>query len=607
MSERLKHLPLFLLAVALVAAAGCLLRFESNLLWKVQELNLHLDTALFFRQQMVVAGGWLTWLGTLFTEFFHHAWLGVLLLCAWWTLLMWLTAKAFRISRKWAVLLLVPVALLLASDVQLGYWIYCLKLRGYFFVATAGLTVAMASVWGYRRLPAWLCPAAVVLGGIVLYPLLGAYGLLAVALMGLLSWQRSDMKWPLKAANLVLALLTVGLVPVAFYWKVYHQTNYDYIYRAALPVFELDKPYPQYYVPFLLIGLFYLAMALPVPEKWRQTAGKTRNWMMCQAVLLAAMAWGVHHYWYHDYNFEKELEMRRALEQSDWEGVLRAASRLKEEPTRAIVMMKNLALFRLGRQGDEMYHYRTGSKAVNAPMKVRMTQVVGCAVYYNYGLMNYCYRWCLEDGVEYGWRAEYLKHMTRCALVTGETEVAKKYIRLLKHTRFHKKWAEAQEQYADHPEAMNDNQDYALAKRLLIKEDRLASDNGLAELFLMNALLYNDSTDPLVQELTLLSALWKKDIGMFWPRFFNYAALHKGEHMPKHYQEAAYLYGNLEHEVDISNMPFDEDVVRNYNDFMAQAQLCAGMTEEQMQPIFYPRFGHTFYYEYFLIRNQQVY
>jgi hypothetical protein len=77
--------------------------------------------------------------------------------------------------------------------------------------------------------------------------------------------------------------------------------------------------------------------------------------------------------------------------------------------------------------------------------------------------------------------------------------------------------------------------------------------------------------------------------------------------MPTHYQEAAYLYGQLEHQVDVSHMPFDPEVVQTYNDFMALAQQCKGMSEEQMRQVFYPRFGHTFYYEYFLIRNQQLY
>ena len=77
--------------------------------------------------------------------------------------------------------------------------------------------------------------------------------------------------------------------------------------------------------------------------------------------------------------------------------------------------------------------------------------------------------------------------------------------------------------------------------------------------------------------------------------------------MPRHYQEAAYLYGHLEHQVDISHMPFDQEVIDNYNAFMDLAQRCRGMSEEEMRPIFYPKFGHTFYYEYFLIRNQKLY
>lgn len=607
MLKQTRYIPLLLVAVALSFVAWGLLTYEDNLLWKIQELNLHMNTMLFFKQQMVVPGGMLTWLGTWFTEFFYHTWQGVLMLCAWWVLLMWLSAKALRVKARWAVLLLVPVALLLASNMELGYWIYYLKLRGYYFVATIGLTLAMASVWGYRLVPAKLSPLTIVLAGAVLYPLLGIYGLLAVVLMGLLSWQQEDMKPSMRALNGALALLTVWLVPVIYYWTVYYQTNFDYIYMAALPVFELDKAYPSYYVPFILLGLFYVAMALPVPEKWQQVANKTAVWVVCQVALFAMMIWGVQHYWYHDYNFEKELEMRRAMEQDNWEGMLRAATALQDEPTRAIVMMKNLALFRVGRQGDEMYHYKTGSKPSNAPMRVNMTQVVGKDIYYRYGQANYCYRWCLEDGVEYGWRAEYLKYMTRCALVNGETEVARKYIRLLRHTRFHRRWAESQEQYVNHPETMKDNEDYAIVQRLMITEDQLGSDNGMPEMFLMSILLNNNSRDPLVQELTLLSALWKKDIALFWPRFFNYATLHKGERMPKHYQEAAYLYGHLENQIDISQMPFDEDVVSTYNEFMEQAQRCQGMSEEQMKPLFYPRFGHTFYYEYFLIRNLKIY
>ena len=123
----------------------------------------------------------------------------------------------------------------------------------------------------------------------------------------------------------------------------------------------------------------------------------------------------------------------------------------------------------------------------------------------------------------------------------------------------------------------------------------------------MKQLVRIDSEDPILQEQTLIAALWMKDIQLFWPKFFQYVNLHPGQHMPGHYQGAAYLYGHLEHDVDISRMPFDDVVVRNYDNFMARAQQNAGMTEDILRDVMRPEFGHTFYYEYFLNRDQQLY
>ena len=45
----------------------------------------------------------------------------------------------------------------------------------------------------------------------------------------------------------------------------------------------------------------------------------------------------------------------------------------------------------------------------------------------------------------------------------------------------------------------------------------------------------------------------------------------------------------------------------DYNEFMSAAQQYGGMSEEQMKPLMYNRFGGTFYYEYFFTRNQKSY
>ena len=166
--------------LALIAVAAALLIFESNYLFRVQELNLFLYTPLFFKQQMVVSGGLLTYLGSYFTQFFYHPWIGVVLLCLWWALLMWVMKRAFNIPAKWGLVLLVPVVLLLITDVDLGYWIYYLKFRGHFFASTIGITAAVALAWGYRSLPKGLLRTLmIVLTVAVGYPLIGFYALLA--------------------------------------------------------------------------------------------------------------------------------------------------------------------------------------------------------------------------------------------------------------------------------------------------------------------------------------------------------------------------------------------------------------------------------------------
>ena len=584
------------------------LQREDEYLWKVQELNLFLDTPLFFRQQLVVAGGLLTYLGTFFTQFFFHPWLGVAILLGWWMLLMVLTALAFRLPLRWAALLLVPVALLFISDFDLGYWIYYLKLRGYFFVATIGLTIAVAALWLYRLLPSkvWLQSIYIVAVTALLYPVAGFYALLASLLMAIITWRLPPLRVRSAIVVSAVALASVLIIPLLYYRFVYYQTSIANIYWTALPLFQLIEEHKVYYLPFWLLAAYFAILAACYRAKLA-VLRRPVVWLLAHVVLVAGLVWGVGHFWYRDYNFHKELRMQRCMEQCDWDGLLREAADLQEEPTRAIVMMKNLALFRQGRQGDLMYHYRTGAKPCGTPIHVNMIQVVGRSIYYNYGQLNYCYRWCLEDGVEYGWRAEYLKYLTRCSLLNGEWQVARKYISLLKHTRYHGEWARQQERFIGDTKALQAHADYDQIFHLMNYDNSLKSDMSLLEYYLMNQYMTVESEDPILQEQTLLAALWQKDIASFWPRFFHYARLHPSTPMPKHYQEAAYLYGHLENQIDISRMPFDKDVVDNYNGFMEMAQRFQGMTEEQMRPLFYPRYGHTFYYEYFLIRNQKLY
>ena len=80
----------FLPYIGVLAAAVLLVVFESDFLYTAQEQNLFLHTPLFFEQQMVRAGGLLTWAGCYLTQFFYYPMLGAGLLCLLWAFLLWL-------------------------------------------------------------------------------------------------------------------------------------------------------------------------------------------------------------------------------------------------------------------------------------------------------------------------------------------------------------------------------------------------------------------------------------------------------------------------------------------------------------------------------------
>ena len=139
----------------------------------------------------------------------------------------------------------------------------------------------------------------------------------------------------------------------------------------------------------------------------------------------------------------------------------------------------------------------------------------------------------------------------------------------------------------------------------------LDGDEGLVEMYLLQYFSQTMNKDSrLLQETTLVFALQSKDIQLFWPRFFLYAHMHPNEPMPIHYQEAAYLYGNLEHEVDISGMPFDEVKIRQrYDAFnhMSQSLIQQGKSIEEVGQIMKPTYGDTFWWFYFFCRGINSY
>ena len=605
-----KHITITMWVIALAMIAGAMLFFESDQLWKVQEKNLFLCSTLYLKEQLVVPGGLLTWVGTWFTQFLYYPWLGVLLLCGWWLLLMTIIKRTFGIPDRWGIVMLIPVAILLLTNMDLGYWIYILKLRGHFFVTTIGTTAVAALLWGFRCIHGkyFLRTAYIVITCALGYPLMGIYGLAAALLMGIWSWRLTASRTE-AVINSVVAILSVAAVPLFCYRFIYYQVNLSNILWAELPLFFITEEYHIYYIPYYILALFFVILAVTYRAD-RQMAKpmKKFQYLACQAVIAILLVGSVYTFWMKDENFHHELTMQHRIANLDWQGVLKEAATQKDEPTRAIVMMRNLALSRLGRQGDDMFLYKNGSKAYAAPFGMRLMLVAGPLIYYQYGMLNYCNRLCIEMGVEFGFRTEDYQLLVNCALLEGDKPLARKYINILKQTIFYSDWAEQAEALLGHPELIAKDAEREPITHMLHYKNYLGGDEGNTERFLMQRLERSTYTDdPIFQEQALLATLWTKDINQFWHHFNDYIRLHPQGRIPRYYQEAAYLYGKITEQVDVDKMPFDRSVKDGFEHFMSAAADYDQQEVEVVRAGLSPFFGDTYYYDYYAMSNLPEY
>lgn len=656
---------------ALLGIGFSLLHFEEDVLFRMQELSLFLPTKLFYDTLAIYPGGTLSWMAAYCTQSFFHTSAGVVLLVSLWTCIWGLIIRNFRLRGPWEVVALAAPLALTACLVQTGYWIYYMKLPGHAFVPTLGVLISLLLLSVHRLLPSkygvrlvWM---AIV--GIVGYPLMGAWSFLALGLMAMPEWKEAEDKKVMAkqvAIRTCLALALIIVVPQVMCRQFYEQTQPSQVYFAALPSFHFNSEnYSQYHIPYygMLLSLLLPGLFVLLPERVRMSCKPLAYALASGIVCLFAGLTYVS--WYRDNNFHKEIAMTRCIEEGDWQGVLNISADITEAdtipPTRVMTTFKNLALFRLRRAADEMYHFPEGATRPNAPWPVRMTQVGGKMLYYHYGKENFCYRWCMEDGVEYGWNVDQLRMMTKCSILNHDWEVARKYINILKLTRYYRDWANKYEAYLYKEDKIKNDPEMEFITHLAVPQDRLDGDNTLVELFLMRAFANGRGADPIYEENTLLCAMQMKDIDLFWPRFAAYANRHGKEpsfHMPIHFQEAAYLFSMLEpqrqsvmwpsltNEEALQKIPFDQSVKDTYANFMQwNSQYNGGVQQRvsaQFQPridaaktstlpekekqakldslqaeydstftaelakVFKPAFGNTYYYAYYLVRNQKT-
>ena len=603
-------------------AAYYLIGENSDMLYMAQSRNLFQENYAYFLDCMKQPGGFLFWAGTYFTQYFYTPTSGATILITLWLITFCVMQYAFNIKNGWTVLTLVPLVALLCSEICIGYWLYYLKHAGYWFTTSIGFFIAITATLIARLLPEKIKLAWLVVWGIGGYALFGWISFVGILYMCAdYAFSYNDKKLN-KLIIPIVGIVVIAVTPLICY-QFYPSMKLSTMWYAALPIFWASQAFTfKLELPFIIMALFPLVFVFFSKNRSKEEDVKGKEAYSLIAtiiVVLGLSAYVTDKVNFDNYNYHAEMRMYRAAEEGRWNDVLTEMGNIPGDATREMVLFKNIALLNTGHLGDGLFKYNNMGEHpyVFDSLQVHMVQTAAPIIYYFHGKTNFSYRWCIENSVEFGYKVQDLQNLTRCAIINEEWDVAKKYLDILKQTTFHKEWAEKYMPLVKNPKLLSQYEEFTNVKELQSHMGTvLDGDNGLPEMYLINYFSNTMNKDSkLLQEVTLTYALIQKDIQLFWPRFFLYAQMHQGEEMPLYYQQAAFLYGNLEPQnVDIRRMPFDkEKVINAYESFHNLSQklieqqkaLNGSVDQKKIAEEMKPMYGDTFYWFYFFCRDIQ--
>ena len=491
----------------------------------------------FFNRLLSKPFGLMQYVGAWLTQLFYRPAFGSGVLAAIWVLIFLVGIKAFRLKPSASALMLLPVACLLTSVVDLGYWIYISTIRGYWFSQSVGYLVMLLLLWAALCTPRKWHIVWYMLG-FCIYPVLGWFALLFVLCLAVAekpTWREF--------------LAIVLLIFTAYIWHTQYYSNLraDAVVMAGLPRFITpsdNTPHLSY--PFWALGI--VSVLIPL-------FGKNLEKWFVPALSAAA---GIVFTWslmYHDQNYIDEMRMVRYAEDDNWKEVLQIAEK-NPKPTTTIVFLKNVALMNEGGLLDRSFKIGNIGYPPHNPDSVHSSflDVASPLVYYNYGMINEGIRLNYENAIQSGFCPFYLKVLARCAQAKGDKELVERYTTLLNHLPFYGDWQPA-------PVSAN-----IKSLQNCFPDEITGVENS--DSYIVNIIsLWYDSDCKVASEQALLYAMMRCDSRRFWAALRNFVKLHMNEAFPVHAQEAYILYMDKAPEEKRMMLPVEQAIYERYKQF----------------------------------------
>ena len=567
-SNKFAHPYLYVSLLAFIGFVIHILKTNKEVLYTAHERSEFLIGAPFFNTLMSKPFGLMQYVGGWLAQYLYDPVVGAGLLCAIWILIFYVGVKAFRLQGNAIALMLLPVAFLLTSIVDLGYWIYLFTIRGYWFSQSVGYLIMLVMLWVARLTPrkwhlVWY------LLGICLYPVLGWFALLFVLCLAL----TDKLGWN-ELFGIVMLLFTANIWRALLYSDVKLQT----VMMAGFPIFETpsDKS-DSLSTPFWLLGA--VTVLIPLVSKYLS--------QRCVPVL-SALAGVIFtcSFMFQDKNYIDEMRMTRAAEEDRWEEVLKIFE-ATPKPTISMLMLKNAALLHEG--GVLERSFKLGNDAVNIKnpdnIQVSFLEIASPVAYYNFGLMNEGFRLAFECGEQSGFSPFYLKMLARCASANGEEPLVKRYVSLLHGHPYYSDWQPAP----------------ASEKTRELKQSYPNELTGVENSYsyIVNSVsLWYDADSKVASEQALYFSMIRSDSQRFWKSLRKFLKMHQGEEFPTHAQEAYIMFMDKAPEEKKIKIPVSQSIYDRYEEFWAalEAMVRGGVNRDEIPEKMREVFGDTYWY-----------
>lgn len=585
---------------------------NADTLYFMQDRGYWNDSMVYFDHCMRMPGGFLSWAGSYLTQYFYYPAYGAAILILLWMLCFCVAWRSFHVRLEQTFLLFIPLVALLCTEVHLGYWAYFMKDIDYSFYHSLGYFFALLLSVDYFRKLKYGGYIQMILVPVLFYYPLGVYALLATVLIAFRMFKdnwRSD--W--KAFILMFAML--GIVPLL---ETYGTTlmRPDQPWLFGLKRFEIG-PVRDYRLEAPLVWLICSSLLIPLLGKKKDGSFGPKGLVISQLLMLV-LAFGAYKVVsdrnFTDSNYHAELKMLRAVDEQRWDDVLSEFCVARGNPSRMMVMYRDIALLN---KGELLSRYQYNNRPANPTVMsdsivVRLCDTTGDFIYYNFGETCFGIRRAIERCMHYGFSYYTLRVLARCALINGEYDNVRKYLRLLEHSTFHKEWARELRPYLEDTTLIASSPRFGLVKRLYNGgSSMVGSDDYYVEPTIIHKLAHTATDNPEILDLALAYCLQSKDLKCFWAQVWQYHNINPDKPFHRYIQEAMLLYHNelKSGPADISEYNIDPQIAERYNVFISRMKEYAqnGMKEDQIGASLQPEFGDTYWWDYCVLRDIQSY